>query len=91
MRHRLWLCMAVFGLLLFSAAEDVFAQGPDTIRMMQYNLMYYEHLRHFRLQHLEQQSGLERRKHQDHFPLCETDRDVCLRDWVAKPVCRPVA
>lgn len=41
MRHRLYLCITVFGLLLFSAVEDVFAQGSDTIRMMQYNLMYY--------------------------------------------------
>ena len=41
MRHRVCLCIAVFGLLLFAAVENAFAQGPDTIRMMQYNLMYY--------------------------------------------------
>ena len=28
-------------MLLFMAVEAVFAQGPDTIRMMHYNLMYY--------------------------------------------------
>ena len=37
----MYLCITVFGLLLVSAVEGVFAQGPDTIRMMQYNLMYY--------------------------------------------------
>lgn len=41
MRHHLCLCMAVLGLLRFATVEAVFAQGPDTIRMMQYNLMYY--------------------------------------------------
>ena len=39
--HQLYRCMAVLGMLLFVAAEAVFSQGPDTIRMMQYNLMYY--------------------------------------------------
>lgn len=40
---RCWLnrCSGVLTVLLFMAAEAVFAQGPDTIRMMQYNLMYY--------------------------------------------------
>jgi len=33
--------LSVLGLLLFVAAGAAFAQGPDTIRMMQYNLMYY--------------------------------------------------
>ncbi len=41
MRHRLFLRLAVLELLLFVAVKAVFAQGPDTIRMMQYNLMYY--------------------------------------------------
>ncbi len=31
----------VLGILLLVAAKVVLAQGPDTIRMMQYNLMYY--------------------------------------------------
>ena len=39
--HQVYRRMAVLGLLLFVAVEAVFSQGPDTIRMMQYNLMYY--------------------------------------------------
>ena len=41
MRHQLNKGLGVFAMLLFMAIEAVFAQGPDTIRMMQYNLMYY--------------------------------------------------
>lgn len=41
MIRRLYMHMAVLGVLLFVAAEVVLAQAPDTIRMMQYNLMYY--------------------------------------------------
>ena len=40
---RRWLnrCLGVLIVLLFMVAKVVFAQVPDTIRMMQYNLMYY--------------------------------------------------
>ena len=41
MRHQLNRGLGVFAMLLFMAVEAVFAQGPDTIRMMHYNLMYY--------------------------------------------------
>ena len=39
--HQLYRRMVILGTLLLVAAEAVFSQGPDTIRMMQYNLMYY--------------------------------------------------
>ena len=39
--HQVYRRMSILGLLLFVAVEAVFSQGPDTIRMMQYNLMYY--------------------------------------------------
>lgn len=39
--NRLKLYIGVLGLLLFVATENAFAQAPDTIRMMHYNLMYY--------------------------------------------------
>lgn len=41
MRHWLNRCLGVLCVQLFLVAEAVFAQVPDTIRMMQYNLMYY--------------------------------------------------
>ena len=41
MNHRWFIRMNVLGLLLFAAIGAVFAQTTDTIRMMQYNLMYY--------------------------------------------------
>ena len=41
MRHWFNRCLGALTMLLFLAAEAVFAQAPDTIRMMQYNLMYY--------------------------------------------------
>lgn len=40
MIRRLYIHMAVLGVLLMEA-DVVLAQGTDTIRMMQYNLMYY--------------------------------------------------
>lgn len=39
--HQLYRRMIILGTLLLVSAEAVFSQGPDTIRMMQYNLMYY--------------------------------------------------
>ncbi|MBO6079568.1 MAG: hypothetical protein J6P54_01235 [Bacteroidales bacterium] len=41
MIHRRYIRIRVLGLLLFVAAGSAFAQAHDTIRMMQYNLMYY--------------------------------------------------
>ena len=41
MTRLLYMRRVVLGILLFVAAKVVLAQGPDTIRMMQYNLMYY--------------------------------------------------
>lgn len=39
--HRRYIRLGILGLLLFVVAGTAFAQGPDTIRLMQYNLMYY--------------------------------------------------
>ena len=39
--HRSSKRISISVLLLLIAAGNAFAQGPDTIRMMQYNLMYY--------------------------------------------------
>ncbi|MCR4827816.1 MAG: T9SS type A sorting domain-containing protein [Bacteroidales bacterium] len=41
MRNLLYKCLGVLAMLLVMAVEAVFAQDADTIRMMQYNLMYY--------------------------------------------------
>ena len=40
-RQWLFIRIGILGMLLFMAEKVAFAQGPDTIRMMQYNLMYY--------------------------------------------------
>ena len=41
MKHQVFIRVAFLGLLLFITVEAALGQSPDTIRMMQYNLMYY--------------------------------------------------